>query len=160
MNEIIAEIIRRSLHGKDAHIDPLKALKGLTAEMARKRPSPSSHSCWELLHHIVMWQSVCIDAIKGKEVDWEAAQRKEWPSQERMTDAAQWDNLVAKFERGLEEASQLVERVDLAKPIPAWGDAPTFQVLMVLVQHNSYHIGQIVATRIALGYWPPPKPKE
>jgi len=160
MKEIIPETIKRCLRGRDAHIAPLKALKGLTPEMARKRPSPNAHSCWELLYHIVLWQDVCLDAVRGNNVDWEAAQKKEWPSQKMMSDDTQWGKLVSKFEKGLKEASQLVEQVDLAKPIPAWGGAPTLQVLMVVVQHNSYHIGQIVATRIALGYWPPPKESE
>ena len=134
MKEQLVKIIINGLHGKNTHIQPKKAIDGLNPENARKKPDNSNHSCWELLHHIVIWQEAIFEAIEGKEIDWEEVSKN-------------------KFLQGLSKAEELVNSADLHKPMPAWSDAPVIQAFMVLLQHNSYHLGQIITTRKNLGLW-------
>ncbi|MHA2224320.1 MAG: hypothetical protein ACXAC8_03910 [Candidatus Hodarchaeales archaeon] len=65
------------------------------------------------------------------------------------------DNLISRFERGLIEVGKLIETTDFVKSIPSWETEPSIRVLIILLQHNSYHIGQIVSVRQFLGCWPP-----
>ncbi len=151
----INEILVKGLTDQFAHVAPKKALKGLTAELARKKPNGIVHSCWEQLHHIVIWQDPLIEALKGNEIDWDSAQQNEWPSDEIMKDAAEWENLVSGFFDGLEETKSIVKDLDLSVKIPAWPKQSMGYAAMMLVIHNAYHIGQIVTTRMALDAWPP-----
>lgn len=155
MKEILSNIIKGGLHGKHTHLPPNKAINGLTAEMARKRPSPKAASCWEILHHTVVWQKFCIELVKGDKPQWKTVKLEEWPSQESLSEDAKWEELVSKFKRDLQEATKLAGSIDPMKPMPGWKNAPTIQALLMLAQHNSYHLGQIVAVRKVLGSWPP-----
>jgi uncharacterized damage-inducible protein DinB len=151
----IVKMILKGLEGKNTHLPPSKALEGLTPKIARKTPINDDHSSWELLHHIVVWQEGIIEAINGKKVDWQAiSKNNNWPTEEYVSDDVNFLNLVDKFTKGLLQAKELAKTVDLTKSMPAWGDAPVLQAFFVLLQHNSYHLGQIVVVRKQLGNWP------
>lgn len=96
-----------------------------------------------------------LDALKGKEdVSWPKNNEPSWPK-ELPKDSKKWDELLERFKIGMEEAYQLTENIESLEELPSWPKVPIFRALMVLGQHNAYHIGQIVATRQALGHWPP-----
>ena len=155
MFEIMTDALKNSIYGKHIHIHPMDALKGLTHEMASKVPENSEHSCWHLLYHVVFWQDLMLDAIRGKkQVSWPKNNEPSWPK-ELPKDAKKWDELVHRFKSGIEEAYKMTEDIESLEDLPAWPKAPAFRALMVIGQHNAYHIGEIVALRQALGYWPP-----
>jgi hypothetical protein len=49
----------------------------------------------------------------------------------------------------------MTENIKSMEALPSWPKVPAFRALMVFGQHIAYHIGEIVAIRQALGYWPP-----
>lgn len=154
MKEQLVKVIINGLHGKNSHVNPKKAIEGLTPENARKKPDNSNHSCWELLYHIVVWQEAIFEAIEGNKVDWqEVSKIHNWPSDEYLSKDSNYPNLVNKFFQGISKAEKLANSVDLHTPMPAWTEAPVIQAFIVLLQHNSYHLGQIVTTRKNLGFW-------
>jgi hypothetical protein len=81
--------------------------------------------------------------------------KNDWPSSELQNDEP-WEGLVERFKVGVERMQKLVLEVELEKPMAAWGDAPTAQPFIVIAQHNSYHLGQILINRKAQGSWSPP----
>jgi hypothetical protein len=157
MQVSIINMFKRGLVGKGIHIDSKEALKGLTPSIARKKPGNNVHSCWELLHHVVVWQEVMIAAIEGNEVDWGGiAKSNNWPSPEMLTVDSYFSNLLLRFEKGIGKVENLLENVDFNDPMPGWDNDPIIQGINVLLQHNSYHLGQIVIVRKFLGDSPQP----
>jgi uncharacterized damage-inducible protein DinB len=154
LKDITNEILKKGLRGHNSHVSPLKAITGLDAEIARKRPSKKAHSIWDILHHIVLWQDKTLEAIRGGDVDWTEAHAMEWPSGESLVKDSEWEILRERFDKGLTIA-ELLDTTDLSVILPAWSDENAAKAFMVLVQHNSYHIGQIVVLREILGVWPP-----
>jgi uncharacterized damage-inducible protein DinB len=106
---------------------------------------------------MLFWHDLILRTIYDVDVDWRAAQGKDWPTAGTL-DAKGWSKLLSKFKQSLEEAKEKLATEDLASPIPSFKDKPIAQLLLILAQHNSYHIGQIVVARQLLGIWPPPKP--
>ena len=155
MEEVTHRILLEAVRGRGTHIDPLKALRGLLPEQARKKPAPDLHSVWETLYHMVFWQNLIFDAVEGKKVDWKAAEGNDWPSREYLAVETNWPDLLAEFEMGLAEAERLVQERELTDSIPSWPKASLAKAFLVLVQHSSYHLGQIVTCRRDLGFWPP-----
>lgn len=154
MREPLIKAIVNGLHGKNTHLEPKKAVDGLAPASARNKPSGEFHSCWDILHHIVVWQKGILQAIKGNKVDWkDIAKNYNWPTTELLSDDSNFPNLVKKFENGLTEAEELAKTVDLHKAMPAWDGEPVIQAFIVLLQHNSYHLGQIITVRKILGDW-------
>jgi len=160
MLESLESTLKRGLRGKYIHIDPMKAVEGLTADTAYMIPRQGTHSCWHILHHIVYWQELMLKALRGETVDWPKNNEKSWQSDTISKKADDWMKLVQKFEQGLIEADAQTNRIESMEDLPAWPKVPPFAAIMSIVQHNTYHIGEIVATRQALGLWPPPTYKE
>jgi hypothetical protein len=156
MIERLEKSIKMGLRGKHIHMDPLKAVQGLTAETARMKSDKGEFSCWHFLYHIVFWQDLMLGALRKESVKWPKNNEASWPSDDLLKKDADWDTLVAKFEKGLNEADGMTMNLDSKDDLPAWPKVPPFSGYLVLIQHNAYHIGEIVATRQALGLWPPP----
>jgi len=81
-----------------------------------------------------------------------------WPKTPVPPDGAAWDKSVEAFRRDLEEMISLVKnpKTDLYAKI-SHGDGQTvLREALVLADHNSYHLGQLVDLRRAQGDWPTP----
>ena len=147
--------LKHSLTGEHIHVNPLKAVANLTPEMAANLSENSEHSCWHILYHIVFWQDLMLEALRRKkEVKWPENNDQSWAAN-ISTNEKDWNDLVARFKSGLDEALKMTEDIESQEHLPAWPKVPSYQALMVFGQHNAYHLGQIVATRQALGFWPP-----
>jgi uncharacterized damage-inducible protein DinB len=62
---------------------------------------------------------------------------------------------VQAFKADLEQFKQLVEdpNQDLYRPFP-WGEGQTLlREALLIADHNSYHLGQLLQVRRALGDW-------
>ncbi len=156
MHDQVIKAISSGLQGKWTHLDPEKALYGLTPTIARKKPRDNAHSCWELLHHIVIWQDTLIRHIQGETLDWNDIERKNnWPTSESMKDDSNLSTLVTRFRSGIEEANKLLTNVDFMKTSEGFPELSVIKLFIVFLQHTSYHIGQIITVRKCLGDWPP-----
>jgi uncharacterized damage-inducible protein DinB len=145
--------LRWGLSGMSSHIEPLRALAGLTPEAAAETPAGGLHSAHRLLHHIVYWQELMLAPVTGEQAAWPSGPEG-WDSQ-----MPPWTELVDRFAAGLAKADQLAGEADLRSRIPEWGQEMTKGgALTVLITHNSYHIAQLVDARRATGHWPPQKP--
>lgn len=154
MTETVVKALINGLYGKNTHLSPKKVIEGLTPSNARIKPENDNHSCWDLLHHIKIWQKAILESIRGQEVNWkDISKNHDWPNAAYLSDDQNFINLVKMFEESLLEAEELIKTTDLHQPMPAWDGAPVIQAIIVLLQHNSYHYGQIVAVRKSLGIW-------
>ncbi len=149
MDKQIKDILSEAFHGNDAHIDPVKVITDLSFELAIQNLEevPSSKTIWDNLHHMVIWQDVCINAIEGNEVDWEVIETINWPDEEIHEEERTpetFENLKQKFVEDSNKLKQLLFEKNLEQKVPGWNNAPLFKVFMVIIQHNSYHIAQII----------------
>ncbi|MBD3408446.1 MAG: hypothetical protein GF411_20150 [Candidatus Lokiarchaeota archaeon] len=153
MTDEFLETLAEGLKPKHTHVDPFKALKGISMEMVLKKLNEKTPSIYELLHHLVVWQDLTIEALQGHDVIW-PDKGKDWP-EENEIESDEWQELIQQFTKGLERAEIVAEMLESETKLPAWNDMPASNALRVLIQHNSYHMGQIVTMRRVLGIWPP-----
>ncbi|MFX0054653.1 MAG: DinB family protein [Promethearchaeota archaeon] len=151
MKEKLGKALAAGLYGKGTHAESLKIVDGISDEHAKKRITQNVHSSWEQLFHIVFWQDLCIKAARLERVEWPKDGEPSWPTESA---SVTWEELVSRFKSGLEEARTLSLESDLAAPMASWADFPVLSSLIILAQHNSYHLGQIVVNRLAQGTWP------
>ena len=80
----IADQLRRAFEGEAWHgPSVLEILQGLTPAVAAARPLPRSHSIWEIVQHIAVWDDVARRRMAGEVVQPTADQ--DWPA---VTDTA------------------------------------------------------------------------
>jgi len=126
-----------------------RLLSGLTLEQVTLRPDGASHSIYEELWHVVLYQQSILEPGEPAESTGDyypiAA-----PEQEK-----EWRDLVQVFLNGARAAAalgQTPERLALeVQPGVTLADE-----LASVAVHNAYHLGKIVALRQRIGAWPPP----
>lgn len=143
------------LRGGEAHVKAEVALADVNPQLRNVRPAADVHSVWEELEHLRIAQE---DILRYTiDASWESPKWPEgfWPaSNEGVTDEM-WKASVDGFFSDLEEVITLVRdaTLDLTATI-SHGEGRTYlrQILLV-ADHNAYHLGQIVQARKLLGDW-------
>jgi len=152
---VFRESLVELLRGKQAHVSVRQAIEGLRPELRHVLPQAGLHSIWEDLEHLRIAQE---DILRYTlDASW---QSPEWPGgywpapAEQVTDEM-WETSVKAFFSDLEEVIALVSdaAIDLTAPIPH-GEGKTYlREVLLVADHNAYHLGQIVQTRKMLGDW-------
>jgi len=155
MNDgVLRETLAKLLLEGHAHVSMEKAIAGLDPKLRGKRPAPEIHSVWEELEHLRIAQE---DILRYTlDPKWGSPKWPDgyWPAKSEPSDA-DWDDSVKRFKADLAEVASLARDAgrDLTAAIPH-GEGRTYlrQVLLV-ADHNAYHVGQIVQARKLLGAW-------
>jgi len=143
------------LRGGEAHVKAEAALANVDPPFRNVRPPADVHSVWEELEHMRIAQQ---DILRYTlDASWTSPEWPEgyWPSDHQSVPDEMWQASLDGFFADLNELITLIQdpAVDLTSKIPH-GDWRTYlrQILLV-ADHNAYHLGQIVQTRKLLGDW-------
>lgn len=144
------------LKGKGAHISPEEAVASLAPELRGTRPESAPHTAWQLLEHMRIAQWDILEFTRNprhKSPPWPEGY---WPDTEAPPNAHAWDDSVRQFGQDLAAMQQLVAdpASDLLSPIPHGDGQTILREALVLADHNSYHLGQLVFVGKLLGAWP------
>ncbi|MEW6208356.1 MAG: DinB family protein [Acidobacteriota bacterium] len=143
------------LKGASAHVSAERALEGVKAGLAVVRPS-GMHSIWEHLEHMRLAQE---DILRyATDPNWKSPPWPDgyWPAETDTLTDEMWMDAVKKFFADLDEVAALAQntRLDLTSLI-SHGEGHTYlREILLVADHNSYHLGQIVHIRKTLGDWP------
>ncbi len=154
MTDEVRASLKHGLAAFQIHAAPKKILKGLDAEVATKRVSKSCHTIWELLYHMIFWQDICLDAIDDRDVKWNRSKTENWPKPDMELDQEALDERIIHFLNGIESFSERAGSVELESSMRSWPKSTKVFAIQTIAQHNSYHLGQIVVLRQAMGDWP------
>ena len=118
-------------------------------------PNGSPHSAWMLLEHMRIAQHDILDFSRNpkyKKLKWPDAY---WPKKPAPPSPTAWDASVKSFREDLDAMKKLVndQKTDLFAKIE-WGEAQTIlREAMLMADHNSHHLGQLIDVRRVLGIW-------
>ena len=79
-----------------------------------------------------------------------------WPARDVVTDESGWQHTIDQFRTDLAAFVTLVQnpQTDLYSPIPhGYGGHTIFREVLVLADHNAYHIGEFGILRQVVGIW-------
>ena len=144
-----------ALDAKGAHLDFDAAIRDLPAGVRGRRPEGLPYSPWELLEHLRFTQHDILDFCHNPdytEPDWPDDY---WPETSAPPSPYAWDASADAFRRDLQTMKDLVADpdTDLYATIPH-GDGQTYlREVLLVIDHNAYHLGQLVAVRRLLGVW-------
>jgi DinB family protein len=153
---ILREALANLLTKGQAHAGPRAILAKVRPENRVRRARPDGHSVWELLEHLRLAQE---DIVRYTlDASWTSPEFPAgyWPDPAVTPTDAAWQASLDGFFAGLDETVALARDParDLTARIPH-GEGRTYlrQVLLV-ADHNAYHLAQVVEVRKALGDWP------
>jgi len=143
------------LTGGHAHATFDDVIKNLAPALRGTKPANYPHSPWMLLEHLRIAQWDILDFSRNpkyKALKWPDDY---WPETAAPPNSAAWNKSVQQFRRDLESMQALVAnpKTDLFAKIP-WGDGQTIlREALLVADHNSYHLGQLLDLRRLLGNW-------
>jgi len=143
------------LRSRGAHADFNEAIEGLPEGLRGSRVKDLPFTAWRLLEHLRMAQWDILEFSrnpKHKSPKWPEGY---WPEGDGPASPAAWDASVAAFRRDLAEMEKLVASPssDLFGPIPHGQGQTLLREALLVADHNSYHVGQLILLRRLLGAW-------
>ncbi|HTO24102.1 MAG TPA: DinB family protein [Spirochaetia bacterium] len=140
-----------SLGGKGAHMPFDKAVKGFPADAVAKRVPHLAHTAWQQVYHLWITQWDILEFSRDPAHESPAWPDGYWPT--ASADAGAWEQTVAKFRSDLAAMIDLVkdQKNDLLAPFPHGQGQTLLREALLVIDHNSYHVAQLVDLRRLLG---------
>jgi len=152
----VREQLADTLRGKGAHVPFEKAVEGFPVELAGRAVAGLPHSAWQILYHLWIAQRDILDFVRDPAYKSPAWPEGYWPKKASPDAASDWDTTVKKFRSDRAAFIELVQdaKNDLLVPIPHGDGQTLLREALLVVDHNSYHLGQLIDIRRGLNAWP------
>ncbi len=154
-DSIVRKQLRDLLSGDHAHMPFDDAVKDFPPEQMNTRPPHVSYTPWHLLEHLRIAQWDILEFIRNPHHVSPSWPEGYWPAQDAQADVAAWERTVAAFRADLQALQAIVddETADLYTPLPHGEGQTIMQELLVIADHNAYHIGEFAILRQVMGTW-------
>jgi uncharacterized damage-inducible protein DinB len=144
------------LDWKHAHVGFDDAAKGVPPKLRGAVPKGFAHSVWEIVEHVRIAQhdilKFCGNPRYKHTMTWPDDY---WPKTPGPKNATAWTKSLADIRRDRKAMQRLAadRRLDLFAKIPHGSGQTLLRELLLVADHTSYHVAQIVDIRRALGIW-------
>lgn len=151
LKQNLAQLLQKS----NAHADLDAALGGLDAKSRGAKLPHLPYTIWQLVKHLQIAQQDILEFTENKNykpLDWP---NDYWPEETAPASEQEWTETLAGISNSLVSFSSLItsENSDLLAPF-AHGDGQNLlREAILIIDHLSYHTGQIVLIRRLLDNW-------
>jgi uncharacterized damage-inducible protein DinB len=148
--------LAKNLDADTAHVDFDKVINGWPEATRGAKPAGSPHSAWQLLEHMRLGQWDILEfVVNPKHVSppWPSGY---WPATDAPPTKEAWEKSIKNFRSDLQAMRDLISnpKTDLFAKIPHGTGQIILRQALLLADHNSHHLGQLVLLRRLLGAWP------
>lgn len=146
--------LARLLDWQDAHVRFDTAVDGVAPRFRGVAAQGLPWSLWQLVEHLRRTQRDILDFCRNPAYV-EPPFEQYWPPSVAPPSDDAWDQSVAGFRRDRDALTQLAAdpAIDLFNRIPHGTGQTYLRELLLVADHNAYHVAQLVAVRRALGIW-------
>lgn len=152
---VVVEQLTDALNGSNAHASFDDAIKDVRQDLLGKVPQGLPYSIWQLVEHIRITQWDILEFSRKPDhqsPDWPKGY---WPAEKAPVHPTDWKRSVDQISSDRKAFIQLLNKAgeDLYEPF-AWGDGQSlFREGLLIIDHTSYHTGEIIAVRRLLKDW-------
>jgi hypothetical protein len=143
------------LTGESAHVNFENTIKNVPAGMRGKNLSDNVHSIWQEVEHIRIANEDLINYSLN--ADWKSPEwpKEYWPEPKENISDEEWNHSINAIRKSYKDVKNLIndETVDLTAEIPHGEGRTYLRQILLIADHTSYHLAQIVQTRKLLGIW-------
>jgi hypothetical protein len=143
------------LRGGAAHLDFDAAIAELPATLRGAKVPGVPHTPWRLLEHLRIAQWDILEFSRNPKHVSPPFPDGYWPEHDSPPNQAAWEQSAAAFRADLQAMQDLVAdpASDLFARIPHGQGQTLLREALLVADHNSYHLGQLILLRRALGAW-------
>lgn len=155
MQEIKNQLIEH-LKGGSAFMPVEELLKFISSEAICRRPKDLPYSFYEIFYHMRFAQKDILDYTKDEDYTSPQWPQDYWPKGNTLDSLEEWDSLKSRF---FEEQQELIDFLidptnDLLKPVNSETKNTLLREVLLVIEHNAYHTGQLLIVLRSLGLYP------
>ena len=148
--ELLGYLEKPHTHGPLSHI-----VKDFPERLINEKPAGLPYSFWQMLEHIRISQFDMVDFIRNpnyKEMEWP---KDYWPADSEKATMKMWNESVKKYNEDVDALRKIIEdpKTDFFAPIPHGSGQTIFREVIQIVDHASYHLGELLVMRRVAGDW-------
>jgi DinB superfamily len=130
------------------------AVKDFPANLRGERPHDLPHSAYQLVEHLRLAQWDIIEYALNPNHESPDFPDGYWPKSPEPPDDKAWDKSIAGFHADRKKLVAALEKADLLAPIPHANNQSLASKTILVIDHNAYHLGQLILLRRLLNGWP------
>jgi len=153
--EILRQNLVELLTSRNAHASFDAAIQNFPAALRGVKPPGVPYSAWQLLEHIRIAQWDILEFSRDPKHVSPAWPEGYWPKESAPPTVAAWSKSVRQVRADLQAMIKLAKnsKSNLFRKI-AHGDGQTLlREILLVADHNAYHVGELVLLRRVLGAW-------
>ena len=152
----LREQLLHLLRGGNAHLTFDDAVADFPPERMNDVPPHVPYTPWHLLEHIRLAQWDILDFMRNPNYREMAWPDDYWPAPDARADQTTWDTTLAGFRADLAaiEAIAADPQTDLDARIPHGDGQTILREILLVADHNAYHIGEFAILRQVMQTWP------
>ncbi|MDR6300902.1 DinB family protein [Mesonia maritima] len=149
------EQLLKHLQGGEVFVPLDELLPKIPYEKLGERPENLPYSFYELFYHIVYAQSDILAYCCNKNYKAPKWPKDYWPKQQKPQSKAEWENLQKTFKNSQKALTQLLgnENKNLSETVPTNDKHTLLREVLLVIEHNAYHTGQLVIIARLLGVY-------
>lgn len=153
--KLFKQNLSQLLQKSNAHVNLDAALDELDAKSRGIKLPHLPYTIWQLVEHLRITQQDILDFSENenyKPLDWPKGY---WPEETAPANEQEWENSLVEINKSLAAFTKLIndENNDLLEPFPHGDGQNLLREAILIIDHLSYHTGQIVLIRRLLDNW-------
>lgn len=154
-NQLLRQQLAGLLQKSYAHVYFEQAVEGLSLKSIGTQVPHLPYTIWQLAEHIRIAQQDMLNFSENKNYQPLNWPENYWPKEAAPANEQEWQNTLAEIKKSRAAFTALIndEQLDLFKPFPHGEGQSLFREAVMIIDHLSYHTGQIVLIRRLLKNW-------
>ncbi|MFC2054678.1 DinB family protein [Chloroflexota bacterium] len=154
-DKVVREQLLFLLKGGNAHMNFDQAVADFQIQNINTKPPNVSYTPWYLLEHLRIAQWDILEFIRDPKHVSPVWPEGYWPSENYEADQAKWDKTIIDFYADMETLQDMVANphTNLYAPIPHAPDYTILREILLVADHNAYHIGEFAILRQVMNNW-------
>lgn len=153
--KILREHLIQLLNGRNAHLNFDDAVGNFPISFINARAPNVSYTPWHLVEHLRITQWDILEFMINPDhisPDWPVGY---WPDPQSEADETAWLKSINAFRADLSSVEDIVrdDRIDLTAEIPHASGYTYLREVLLVADHNAYHIGEFSILRQIMGTW-------
>ena len=150
---VIREQLLDLLRGGNAHMHFTQAVDQFPVELINAQLAGSDYTAWRLLEHMRIAQWDILEFTRNAQHVSPPWPKGYWPPAGKLADRHEWEQTIAGFRDDRQAMLALVEdpQADLWAPLPHAPEYTIAREVLVLADHNAYHLGEFGLLRQVIG---------
>jgi hypothetical protein len=152
---VVREEVLHLLRGGNAHMSFADAVRNFPMEHINTKFPGGTYTPWHLLEHLRLTQWDILDFIRNPAYQEREWPREYWPPQDQEATEEDWQLTISTFVADGQTLQALAENsaTDLYARIPHGTGQTILRELLLVADHNAYHIGEFAIARQMMGTW-------